>query len=142
MSGAQDDTGDATGSPAPLGAIGQIAIRAHDVARAARFYRDVLGLKFLFDAPGLAFIQAGDVRLMLTKPEIPEFDHPGSILYFDTDDIRAAHTLLAGRGVEFREVPHPVHRDGNRALWIGSFYDSEGNTLALMQWRSADEQPG
>jgi predicted enzyme related to lactoylglutathione lyase len=129
-------------SPAPLGSIGQIAVRAQDLARATRFYRDVLGLQFLFEAPGLAFFQTGDVRLMLTKPETGEFDHPGSILYFNSDDILASHATLAARGVVFRETPRPIHRDGARALWIGAFTDSEGNTLAVMQWRSADEQAG
>ena len=119
-----------------LGSIGQIAIRAKDLPRAVRFYRDALGLTLLFEAPpGLAFFQVGDVRLMLSKPEDPEFDHPGSILYFNTDDILASHQALTSRGVVFRQAPHPVHRDGDRALWIGDFTDSEGNTFAIMQWR-------
>jgi methylmalonyl-CoA/ethylmalonyl-CoA epimerase len=41
--------------------IGQVAVNAKDVERATAFYRDVLGLKFLFKAPpGLDFsIAAG-----------------------------------------------------------------------------------
>jgi len=63
--------------------IGQIAIIVHDVPRAARFYRDALGLRFLFEAPPkMAFLDCGGVRLMLSLPETRELDHPSSILYF------------------------------------------------------------
>ena len=36
--------------PTPLASIGQISIRVHDIERAAAFYRDALGLEFLFEA--------------------------------------------------------------------------------------------
>ena len=72
--------------------LGQVAINVRDVARATAFYRDVLGLKFLFAAGQLAFFDCGGVRLMLDKPEKAEFDHPSSILYFSVPDIQAAHT--------------------------------------------------
>ena len=51
--------------------IGQIAINAHDVARATAFYRDTLELPFLFAAGKLSFFDCGGVRLMLTEPEKP-----------------------------------------------------------------------
>ncbi len=71
----------ATTSP-PLGTIGQIAINVRDIARAVRFYRDTLGLPFVFEAPpALAFFKCGDVTLMLSPPESAEFDHPSSVLY-------------------------------------------------------------
>ena len=39
-----------------LGAIGQIAVPVGDIERAIAFYRDVLGMRFLFKAPpGLGF---------------------------------------------------------------------------------------
>ncbi len=60
--------------------LGQIAINAKDVERAAAFYQDKLGLKLLFKAPpGLAFFDCGGVRLMLSGAEKPEFDHPSSV---------------------------------------------------------------
>ena len=50
--------------------IGQIALVVQDVDRATAFYRDVVGLEFLFRAPpGLAFFRCGEVRLMLSLPE-------------------------------------------------------------------------
>jgi predicted enzyme related to lactoylglutathione lyase len=115
--------------------VGQIAMRATDVARATTFYRDTLGLSLAIEAPGMAFFQVGSLMIMLGRPDSAEFDHPGSLLYFRTGDIRAAHAALAGRGVRFRDQPHVVHRAGERELWMAFFDDSEGNILALMQWR-------
>ncbi len=113
--------------------IGQIAINAHDVERAAAFYQDTLGLKLLFKAgPGLAFFDCGGVRLMLTRPEKPEFDHPGSILYFAVSDIQAAHALMKEKGVRFEDEPHLVARMPNHDLWMVFFRDSEGNLMGLM----------
>lgn len=122
-------------APALLTDIGQIAIITKDLPRATAFYRDVLGLSFLFEAPGLAFFQCGGIRLMLGGAESPEFDHPSSILYFNVADILEAHRILAGRGVTFREEPHLIHKAGNQALWMAFFTDSEGNFFALMAWR-------
>jgi methylmalonyl-CoA/ethylmalonyl-CoA epimerase len=121
----------------PLRDIGQIAIRITDLPRATAFYRDVLGLPFLFDAPRLAFFQAGSIRLMLSPAETPEFDHPGSVLYFTVADISAAFATLRARGVRFRDEPHVVHSTPQGALWMTFFEDSEANILALMEWREA-----
>lgn len=113
--------------------IGQIAINVHDLDRATAFYRDVLGMEFLFQAPpGMAFFQCGDVRVLLGTPERPELDHPSSIIYFSVDDIAAAHDRLRRRGVKFLVEPRAVHQDGERELWLCFFNDSEGNLLALM----------
>jgi methylmalonyl-CoA/ethylmalonyl-CoA epimerase len=117
---------------AGLSRLHQISMRAHDVARAVRFYRDVLGLPFLFEAaPRLAFFDCGGVRLMLSTPE-PGFDHPGSVLYFAVDDIGRSRDALAAHGVAFRTEPHMIATLADREVWLADFEDSEGNTLALM----------
>ena len=116
-----------------LGAIGQIAVNAHDIPRAVKFYRDALGMRFLFEAPPkMAFFDCGGVRLMLSLPETPEFDHPGSVLYFRVDDIDQAYATLKERGVDFKDKPHLIVRMPDHELWMTFFKDSEGNTLALM----------
>jgi methylmalonyl-CoA/ethylmalonyl-CoA epimerase len=116
-----------------LGAIGQIAQTVHDVEGATAFYRDRLGLRFLFAAPpGLAFFDCGGVRLMLSRPDSAELDHPGSVLYFRVEDVPAAHEVLVGRGVTFIDEPHVVHRAADYDLWMTFFRDPEGNMLALM----------
>jgi len=113
--------------------IAQISMTAHDLPRAVAFYRDVLGLTFLFEAPPkMAFFDCGGIRLMVGVPEEKEFDHPGSVLYFKVDDIRATHAVFQERGVSFRTEPHLVARMPDHELWMAFFHDSEGNTLALM----------
>ncbi len=113
--------------------IGQIAVVVQDLDRAVAFYRDTLGMKFLFQAPPkLAFFDCGGVRLMLDVPEEEEFKHPASILYYKVDDIQATWSTLRDRGVEFRDEPHMVARMPDHELWMTFFRDTEGNTLALM----------
>ena len=115
-----------------LDRIGQIAIHVRDVARAVQFYRDTLGMRCLFEVPKLAFFDCGGVRLMLTVPESPEFDHPGSVLYYKVADINASHAALKARGVEFIDEPHLIAKMPDHDLWMVFLRDSEGNTLALM----------
>lgn len=115
-----------------LSTLGQIAMTVHDAPRATAFYRDQLGLRFLFSAGAMSFFDCGGVRLMLSLPSSPEYDHPGSILYFKVDDIGAAHETLLGRGVHFKGAPHLVARMPDHELWMAFFDDTEGNTLALM----------
>jgi predicted enzyme related to lactoylglutathione lyase len=115
-----------------LSGIHQISMRAHDVERAVGFYRDTLGLPFLFAAPPrLAFFDCQGVRLMLSTPE-PESDHPGSILYFAVEDIRQMHDTLSSRGDVFRTGPQQIATLADREVWLADFVDTEGNTLALM----------
>jgi predicted enzyme related to lactoylglutathione lyase len=123
----------ATASGFGLSAIGQIAVNAHDINRAIDFYRDKLGMKFLFTAPpGLAFFDCDGIRLMLSLPAKPEFDHPSSIIYFNVDDIQLAYKTLVARGVEFEEQPAFVANMGTYDLWLAAFRDTEDNLLAMM----------
>jgi catechol 2,3-dioxygenase-like lactoylglutathione lyase family enzyme len=112
--------------------IGQIAINVHDVDRATAFYRDILGLPLLFTAGGMAFFDCGGIRLMLARPEKPEFDHPSSVLYLTVSDIEAAHQRMLKSGVQFEDKPHVIARMPNHDLWMTFFHDSERNLLALM----------
>ena len=116
----------------PIENIGQIAITTHDVERAIRFYRDSLGLEFLFRAGALAFFMCGGVRLMLAVPEDREFDHPSSIVYFRVRDIDAAREELAGRGVPFEDEPHLIAQLADHELWMTFFRDPDRNYLGLM----------
>lgn len=115
-----------------LSRIGQIAIVVHDVERATAFYRDALGMQFLFAFPGLAFFDCDGVRLMLSRPEKKEFDHPSSILYFKVPDIASAYESLRARNVSFDDEPHIVARMPDHDLWMCFFRDLDDNILGLM----------
>ena len=112
--------------------IAQVAVPVHDLERARTFYRDRLGLAFLFDAPpGLAFFQCGATRLMLSRPEGPET--PGSsLLYYAVPDAREAQRRLAGDGVAFEEEARCIARVAGKDIWLAVCRDSEGNLLGLM----------
>ena len=112
--------------------IGQIAMPVRDVEKAIAFYRDVLGMRFLFKAPpGLGFFDCAGVRLMLDGPAAAQAGR-GSVLYYKVEDIEDAFATLAGRGVAFEGKPHLIAKMPDHELWMAFFRDSEGNTLALM----------
>ena len=116
-----------------LSTIEQIAVNAQDIERAVNFYRDKLGMKLLFSVPpNLAFFDCDGIRLMLSLPAKPEFDHASSIIYFKVADILLAYATLTERGVHFDEKPIFVADMGTYDLWLASFRDSESNLLALM----------
>jgi predicted enzyme related to lactoylglutathione lyase len=113
--------------------IGQIAIPVSDVDRAIAFYRDVLGLTFLFQAgPNLAFFDCGGVRLLLDKPETAEFERHSSVIYFSVSDIKSSFADVVEKGAEVAEQPHLIARLADREVWMGFFRDPDKNVLALM----------
>ncbi len=118
--------------------IAQIAVSVGDIDRAKAFYRDVLGLEWLGDAPpGLSFFRCGEVRLMLSRPEGPD-TNGNSILYYGVDDAAAAYEAMAAKGVAFEQAPHVVGRLGNREVSLAICRDSEGNLLGLMSERDVE----
>jgi predicted enzyme related to lactoylglutathione lyase len=112
--------------------VGQINIPVHDTDRAVEFYRDTLGLQFLFRAGNLAFFDCGGVRLLVDKVEDKEFDHPSSILYFSVSDIQSSFAKLKERGVEILRDPHMIARLPDREVWMAFFKDPDANVHALM----------
>jgi methylmalonyl-CoA/ethylmalonyl-CoA epimerase len=117
----------------PPSRIGQIAVPVRELERAVVFYRDVLGLPLLFQAPpGLAFFECGGVRLMLSRPEGDGTPTSAGLIYYLVGDLAAAHDTLAARGVAFLDAPHLVAKLPDHELWMAFCRDSEGNTLALM----------
>ena len=115
-----------------LAHIEQIAIPVRELARATAFYRDILGMKLLFEVPPtLAFFDCDGIRLALSTSSDPMYDPPGSIVYYRVKDIEAAHLDLEGRGVEFLQGPHRIAELGDVEIWMAFFEDTEGNTLAI-----------
>ena len=114
--------------------IRQIAVTVGDVDAALAFYRDALGLTFLFQpAPTLAFLQAGDVRLMLTTPQGAGAVGANSILYFTVDDIVATQAALVARGATEERPPQLAARMPDHELWTGFLRDPDGNLVGLME---------
>ncbi|MDX6443712.1 MAG: methylmalonyl-CoA/ethylmalonyl-CoA epimerase [Blastocatellia bacterium] len=124
-------------TPIPIGPslsrIGQIFINVKDIDRAIGFYRDILGMVFLFEAPpSMAFFDCDGIRLMLGVPDRPDLDHPASIIYYKVADIERVYETFKARGVHFETKPHLVAPMPDHDLWLADFRDSENNLLALM----------
>lgn len=122
----------ATSKREGLSTIGQIAINIYDTPRATAFYRDKLGMKFLFPAGNMAFFDCDGVRVMLSPASEPKYDHPSSLIYFKVADIQAQYAAMKANGVEFIDKPHIVAPMPTYDLWMTHFMDTEGNQLVLM----------
>ena len=117
-----------------LSEIGQIAVTVGDVDRALTFYRDALGLPFLFRAgPNLAFLMAGSVRIMLSTPQGAGEVGRNSILYFKVTDLAAVYAAVVGRGAREERAPRLTARMPDHELWIGLVRDPDDNLVGLME---------
>ncbi len=125
---------------AQIDRIGQVHISVDDLERSVRFYRDVLGLRLLFEVPeqSMAFFDCGGVRLYLGKPETPEF-RSSPLLYYSVADLDAAVDTIASTGVAIHEPPHLVHRDNRIELWMAGLRDPDGHPLCLMSERARSD---
>jgi methylmalonyl-CoA/ethylmalonyl-CoA epimerase len=112
--------------------IGQIGLPVQNMQRAIDFYKDVLGLPLLFQTDNMAFFDCNGQRLLLSLPEKEQFAHPGSVLYFQVEDIQESFAALQAKGAAFSGKPHMVARMGQTETWMAFFTDSEHNTHALM----------
>lgn len=101
------------------------------------WYRDVLGLDFLFQVPGqpMAFFQCGVTRLYLGVPESAQFQSR-PIVYYNVGDIESAVSAIEGRGGRFDDQARVVHRDESSELWLASLPDPDGLPVLLMETRS------
>ena len=116
-----------------LAAIGQVSLFIRDVARAERFYGEILGLPHVFTFGDLTFFDADGTRLYLHRKDEADW-RPGSVLYFLVDDIHASQESLSASGVHFSGAPHVIYTDDATGIeeWMTFFEDGEGNILALM----------
>jgi catechol 2,3-dioxygenase-like lactoylglutathione lyase family enzyme len=122
--------------------IGQIAVTVGDVEAALGFYRDILGLHFLFaPTPNLAFLAAGKVRIMLTTPQGAGAVGANSILYFKTRDVEGAYASMVAAGAVGEQAPHMVAQMPDHQLWIGFLRDPDGNLVGLMGERRDEAAP-
>ncbi len=118
-----------------LSKIRQIAVPVTDIVEATRFYRDVLGMRHLFDAPPqLSFFDCGGVQLMLSGPEAAgkEADRTRPIIYYDVAEIKDTHAKITAAGAATIEQPHLIARMAGREIWIGFVSDGQGNMVGLM----------
>src|SRR5260221_14771984 len=91
--------------------IGQLMIPVDNFDRCVSFYRDTLGLPFLFAAPPqMAFFMCGQVRLLVGVLPPGQSAQRGSAIYFKVQDIAGVASSLKEKNVTFLAEPHIVHR--------------------------------
>lgn len=115
-----------------LSQIGQVAVSVGDLEQATAFYRDKLGMKYLFAANGMAFFDCDGIRLMLASLNAAAPAPASHVVYFKVKDIQEGYKVLSGRGVRFTEQPELAARTEKFELWLACFKDSENNNLCLM----------
>jgi catechol 2,3-dioxygenase-like lactoylglutathione lyase family enzyme len=113
--------------------LAQVALNVKDLDSAVAFYRDVLGLPFLFSAPpSLAFLQCGSTRVMLNGDPNAPAPAGGPILYYAVGDIRAAFDAISAKGAPVKEAPKPIANVGGREVWLGFTEDPDGHPVGIM----------
>jgi len=86
--------------------VGQLLIPVDDFEKGVAFYRDILGLPFLFAAPPqMAFFNCGGVRLLVGVTPPGQKPRRGSAIYFQVPDIHAVFSSLKHDGVRFLAEP-------------------------------------
>ena len=74
--------------------VAQIMIPVENLDRAVQFYRETLGIPFLFTAPPqMAFFQCGTVRLLVGVPPAGQSAQRGSAIYFQVTDIQSVRAI-------------------------------------------------
>ena len=117
-----------------VSSIKQIAITVSDVDKALEFYRDILGLEFLFSAgPNLAFLNADGVRIMLSTPQGAGAVGANSILYFNVTDIETAYKGFVEQGAKEERAPQLAANMQDHDLWTGFLRDPDDNLVGLME---------
>ncbi|ESZ72825.1 glyoxalase [Mesorhizobium sp. L103C119B0] len=127
-----------------VGAVRQVALSAgRDLDVTLAFWRDVLGLNVhaRYDPPGIAFIMAGDIRLLFTDGV------PAGTVYLDIAGLEAFHAEAKASGVPFTAPPALVHNDiegtfgtAGESEWMAFLKDPAGNTIGLVE-RLSPEHP-
>lgn len=116
------------------GRIGQIALTVSEVDTALGFYRDILGLPFLFQpSPQLAFLQAGATRLMLSTSQGAGAVGANSVLYFSVADIGATYEAIVAKGATPERMPQLAAKMPDHELWLAFVRDPDANLVGLME---------
>ena len=110
----------------------QVAITTTDLSAAIDFYRDRLGLPYLFQSNGMAFFDMAGVRLMVAYDADRPVGRPTSILYFEVHDFHADVDRLVAANVKLDGPIETVQQSASGDLKIQQFRDLDGNALALI----------
>ena len=117
-------------------------IAASDMERARAFYEETLGFCPVEKTSEGVLFQAGDSYVYVYETSAPRGGN--TVLSLDVEDFDAEMKELRDKGVHFEEYDMPnlkthegvAEMDGMKGAW---FKDSEGNILAITEWRQMGE---
>ncbi len=115
--------------------IGQIAITVSNIEKSMLFYRDTIGLKYLFHDNNVALFDLNGIRLMLGKNESDQKKPFGMIIYFMVNEINSEFEKIKNKGVKTIREPHFTAKYNDKEIWLAFFKDMDENIFALMEER-------
>ncbi len=112
-----------------LKSINHITYNVRDKDKALRWYVDVLGIKQIpkmVNGDHLYWLQlpSGAMVHIIENPEAPSA--PSHHTAFEVDDIEAACSALAAKGIETTDIQ--TRNDGQRAFYLN---DPDGNRIEI-----------
>lgn len=114
--------------------LGQLAITVENVKRSLEFYRDILGLDFIFSpSENLAFLRCGATRIMLATPQGAGEIGKNSIPYFKLSNIEEFYKTAVANGARQEREPQLAVQMPDHELWIGFLKDPDENLIGIME---------
>lgn len=112
------------------------SIRVTDIKEAREFYEEKLGLKVIYDKPGILILLAGkNSRVLIYEGPRSVAEHTVAMFY--VDDVEQAVDGLGKKGVVFEQYPELgtnekgiSEGDDTKVAW---FKDPDGHVLGLSQ---------
>ena len=113
-------------------------VAVSDIARARRFYSDVLGLELAEeDMDGVMVFRTGGTHLVVYRSDAAGTNRANAVVWDAGGDIEAIVADLAAKGVVFERYPeiggfrdNIHHAEGMKLVW---FRDPDGNILHVNQ---------
>ena len=111
-----------------FGELGLVMIVVKDMKRSIAFYRDVLGLKLVFENPEWTHMDAGNIHIGLHAEgeHLKVQQHSSVQLGIYVDNVQQAAGDLKAKGVNFVMEPHKEDFG-----WLAIFSDPDGYHIQL-----------
>ncbi len=106
-----------------------LMLGVENLEKSVAFYQDVVGIRSKGQVEQFAFMDAGEVTLVLSRPlgrSVPQ--RTGAMeAIFAAASVRKSREELHTRGAHFVQEPHEV----SSGSWAATFLDPDGHMLTL-----------
>ncbi len=114
-----------------ISTVSKIIIPAKDLKRAQLFYKDFLGLEYLYTVKDIAYFKLNAIEIQLdAKLDIVSSE----IFYMLSDvDIKTFYQKLISGGAKGIEPPTITNQMKDRDIWQAILIDTEGNQFGIIE---------